>query len=81
VERPLRQQRLRRLALAAAAAKRAWVDACTARDDEIEAADNEDRWSLREIADHTGLHHGSVARIVATRTAERQARLAAAVGV
>jgi predicted DsbA family dithiol-disulfide isomerase len=81
MERHLRGVRLRRLALAADAAKKAWEDARTVRDDEIEAADVEDQWTLRQIADDTGLHPAHVHRVVSARTATRQARLAHAAGL
>lgn len=65
--------RLARLAAAARATAKTHADDREARDTEIEAADR-DGMGLREIARATGLSPGQVQRIVAQRTARRQAR-------
>lgn len=72
METPLRLQRLRRLADAATAAHQAWTDARQTRNDEIEAADL-DGMGVRAIARETALSPAQVDRIVAARTAHRQA--------
>lgn len=81
MDKAMRAERLRRLALAAAAAERAAADAIEARNAEIEAAEHDDQWPLPQIADHTGLHRATVHRIVAARTAARQARTAQLLGL
>jgi hypothetical protein len=77
---PDRAQRLRRLTVAAENAAQAWTDAREARDEEIEAADL-DGDSVRRIAREAGLSPSHVDRIIARRTAERQDRLLANVGL
>ncbi|OLE29607.1 MAG: hypothetical protein AUG44_03405 [Actinobacteria bacterium 13_1_20CM_3_71_11] len=66
--------------MAADNAEKAWADARTARDAEIEAADV-DGASIRRIAREAGLSPSHVDRIVARRTAARQDRLLTATGL
>jgi hypothetical protein len=81
VETADRQERLRRFAAAADAARQAWEDARETRDREIEAADQEDNMSCRAIGRSTGLHFTTIDRIIGARTAARQARLRTAAGL
>lgn len=65
-------ERLRRLAAAVRASEATAADDRDARDTEIEEADQE-RMGIREIARATDLSPSQVMRIVARRTAARQA--------
>lgn len=67
------REKLGRLGRAAAAAEDWAADAREARDQAIEQADL-DGWSVREIADASGLSRPRVHQVVIARTAARQAR-------
>lgn len=69
------QERLRRLAAAAAVAEEAAVDAREVRDAEIEQADLAGL-PIRAIARITGLSAGRTQQIINARTAARQAATA-----
>lgn len=68
------RERLRRLGDAWRRADELEQDARTARDTAIEEADQE-RLSVRQIAQITGLSRARVATVIQDRTAARQARL------
>ncbi len=68
---------LRRTSQACRNAKDHYTDEREARDQRIEEAEQAG-WSLRRIARETGLSPGHVERIIAARTAARQAGLQAA---
>ena len=74
------RERVRRLALAAQRSHAVWEVDREARDAAIEDADL-DGFSLREIADLTGLTSQRVHQVVLERTAARQHRLAKKVGL